>query len=126
MVDLVLLPLGACFGGFAVFSIAPSIAARLGIESDFIYWISRNISSSFFALTIVVTFYKLDLKSKIWSFLGGLSLEIYLFHGMMINIFKSILSNEILWIVVVVLTSVAIAFIASLANKQISKMIKGK
>lgn len=115
-----------CFGGFAVFSIVPSIAARLGFEADLIYWISRNISSSFFALIIVVTFYKLNLKSKIWAFLGGISLEIYLFHGMMINIFKSIISNEILWIITVILTSVAVAFIASLANKQISKLIKGK
>lgn len=109
-----------------MFSIMPSILYRLVIEFALIYPISRNISSIFFTLIIIIGLFKINLKSKLWGLFGKISLELYLIHELVINVLGKYLSNEVLVVILTVVISIVLALFANLINRLIAKSIKVK
>lgn len=67
-----------------------------------------------FVLSVLLLLLKIDLRSCIFSFLGKISLEIYLLHGFLMLILRSYIfyiENEFLWCVGVIVGSVLSAWI---------------
>ena len=109
---------------FALIYVLPTGLSIIGIKTGLlVYILSRNITTAVFAVFIAVLFYRFDIKGKIWRFLGGISLEIYLLHGLVIMIIDRFTDNDTLKMILVVIITVAAATIANYINKYISKAI---
>lgn len=109
---------------FVLFSAMPGVIAGFGNLMDIVYPVCRNISSAAFAVAIALALKKIQIKSQIWTYLGSISLEIYLLHGLMILCFKNKCDTEAVWTLVVLSTSILMAMVAEMINKRIALLIR--
>ncbi|MBE6992940.1 MAG: acyltransferase [Ruminococcaceae bacterium] len=75
---------------------------------------SRLAAAATFPVLVVLLSMKLKLGGKLLNFMGGISLELYLFHGLVYAFLRSsvvYISNDALWVWLSVVLSVAVAFI---------------
>lgn len=100
---------------FALFSALPLFIGG--------YDICRIISSVAFCLIVVLILYRIKIVGKLWSWLGGISLEIYLLHGLVITLLKNSfhVQNGFLWSVLTIVISVLIAAPVHKMNEIIAK-----
>ena len=76
---------------------------------------------------LLVFVYKFKPSLFIWKWLGGISLEIYLIHGLVYTVLRSNVlwvKSEVIWVVLTIAISIALAYPMNLFNKQIAKLIK--
>ena len=109
--------------------LTPVITDRL-IGTNAAFWI-RTLFRLFSPLSLVAFVLVLEFKFKpslfIWKWLGGISLEIYLIHGLVYTFFRSniiYIKSDLLWTVLTLAISIALAYPINLMNKQISRLIK--
>lgn len=99
------------------------------------FGISCTISSVFatmfvacsVTMIVVVLMMKFRLVGKLWSWIGGLSLEIYLLHAIPMTFFRSkfiYIENDVCWTLCIVLTSIALAFGSKYINSYIHSQLK--
>jgi len=77
------------------------------------------------AITMLIDF-KLKPSLFLWKWLGGISLEIYLIHGLVYTFLRSnfvYLESEVLWTTLTVLISIILAYPINLLNKRILKLL---
>ena len=115
---------------FVFFSAMPLLLARvpfLSVYAKPIKIVCRIISAPLSTALLIILLQKFSVKSALWSYLGGISLEIYLLHGMVYSFFRSgivYIENDALWILLTILVSVAISIPVSLLNKMIHRLTK--
>lgn len=93
--------------------------------------ILEAISSACFVILLVMCLLKFRVQNKILSYLGSISLEIYLMHGVLIMLWHDKLDlaakNEFLYVLLVVVSTIAISAVLHILFtkilKQYSKLI---
>lgn len=78
-------------------------------------------------LIVIVLMMKFRFVGKIWSWIGSLSLEIYLLHAIPMTFFRSkfvYIDNDVNWTLCVVLTAIALAFCSKYINLYIHSQLK--
>lgn len=88
------------------------------------YSFFRMLSTVAFCLIIALLLYQIKIVGKFWSFIGGISLEIYLLHGLIYLVLRRFISNNILWTVLTVAISIPLSYFASVINIKIKSKIK--
>ncbi|MCQ2455382.1 MAG: acyltransferase family protein [Clostridia bacterium] len=109
----------ALFGSIVMFLGFSYLPRFIGL-----YDYCRMVSTVFFCLIIVLIFNKIKISGKLWSFIGGFSLELYLIHGLVYLVLRRFIDNNILWTVLTVAISLPLAFLLSKADKAIKKGLK--
>lgn len=122
--------LGTLLFGFAFLSALPVVLERLlqlraydNVPRTICRLISTPLSSAILILLLV----KVRFTGKLWAFLGEISLEIYLLHGMAYTFFRServYLDSEALWVICTVAASILMAIPASKLNRAIAVICK--
>ena len=85
---------------------------------------SKTVYVLCFAVIVVMLLMKLPIQCGITKALGEISLEIYMLHGMMINAIHRVISNEIIYIFVVILCTIISAILFNQITKRVMKLIK--
>ncbi len=117
------------FLAYVVFYGLPSITDRFLSENPaiIIRTVCRLISSPLSVAFLVIVVYKFKPVSFIFNYLGKISLEIYLIHGLVYNALRGPLihiNSEIIWTVLTLVISIALAIPISVLNKKINAAIK--
>ena len=89
--------------------------------------VCRLISSPLSVALVIVIGFRLKPVLKLWNWVGSISLEIYLLHGLVYSILRSryiFVESEILWTVLTVVLSVALAYPVSKLNRMIAGWLK--
>lgn len=116
--------------GFVLFSVLPLGLARIPFVveyADVIKTICRLISSPLSSAMLMTILMKIHLSGKIWKYLGKISLEIYLLHGIAYTIFRSdyiYISSEGLWVLCTIASAIIIAIPANILNQRIAQLCK--
>lgn len=82
--------------------------------------IADAVTATLFAVTVILLMYKLRLGNPVLHFLGQLSMELYLMHGLAMMLWNNPvvrIENSLLYCVLVVLTAVLLALILHIAFK---------
>lgn len=93
-------------------------------------WILRRIiqwlAGGSMCLLIIVITNKVKIGNRITTFIGSISYEIYLIHGLFIALFtqKFVVSNNILLFILVFVLSIASAYALNALDKALCKLIK--
>lgn len=110
---------------FCFFYGTPVITDRVCSEkvAEIIRIIFRLISSPMSVVLLVVLSFKCRPSMKLWNRLGGISLEIYLIHGLVMTLLKNSLhvQNGFIWTVLTIIISVLIAAPVHKMNELIAK-----
>ena len=88
---------------------------------------SRLAAGALFPILVVLLSMKLTLGGKVLTFLGGISLELYLFHGLVYAFLRSSLvyiQNDALWVWMSIVLSVIAAYIFNKVFRIIPKLQK--
>ncbi|MBR0465875.1 MAG: acyltransferase [Clostridia bacterium] len=100
------------FGGF---SLLPTVVNA--------YYISRFGSTVVFCVIVCLVMTKIRFKGKALNYLGSISLEIYLIHGLVMRILAHYIYNNILFSVLTIFISIAFAYALNFVDKSIKKLI---
>lgn len=103
---------------FGVFSALPSVIMGGGYDT------CRMASTICFTLIVMLLCSKIRIESKIWSWLGKISLEIYLYHGLVYMVLRKFMTNDFWWTLSTVLLTIPVAYFASLVNTRIKGLLK--
>lgn len=107
----------ASLAGFGLFSYFPLLIPKA-------YAICRMASTLFFCLLMVVICRKFTVRSKIWNYLGTISLEIYLYHGLVYMILRKMIANDVMWTIMTVAVSIFVAHIAYRFDTKMKEALK--
>ena len=104
-------------GLFVLFSGIP-----LAVKGRQVYVACRMVSSTLFAVWIIVLLQKITFVGMLWQKVSIFSLEIFLLHGLVYRLLRSNMiriDNETLWVVMTVVISVLISIPAHRLNMKI-------
>lgn len=110
-------------GSFALFSGLPLIANKFWGMDEEVRLVCRIISSTVFVLFVIILMKKFTFKEGVWDFLGEISMEIYLVHGLIIILLKKITSNNIIWTILTIILSIALACVVNWINNCIGRIV---
>lgn len=111
---------------FTVFSVVPLLSRNIDFGNELLNPIYRMISTQAIVCIVLCVLSRIRITGDIWVFLGDLSLEIYLIHGMVISILYRIpwvAEKSILWTVLTVVISVFLAWPIRRVNKRIKQLL---
>lgn len=97
------------------------------IHSEFIYIICALFASSLFACLIINISKSISIQSKIWGYIGSISMEIYLIHELIFTILRSSLfyiKSDAIFIIATLIISILSAYILHQVNKKIITIVK--
>ena len=88
----------------------------------------KMISSLFFCVLSIILALTINIKNVVTSFLGKISLEIYLLQGIFLNLFKKqfIIENDILYIFIVLTFTILFSLLFHPLYKRINKFTISK
>ena len=95
-------------------------------EEKWVCLIIQSTATLFFVITCMLINMKVKFSNKVLSFLGGLTLSIYLIQRLFINYFVGMIPNQFLTVIVVVAVVVLAAFLVNLVCTQIKKLLLPK
>lgn len=91
-------------------------------DTDYNKWLIDTIDSVVFIVAFVLISMKISFKNKILDFLGKISFELYMIHGLYIAIFSKIdfiSERRILFLLIVLLCSIPSAYLLNIAFKTV-------
>lgn len=97
----------------------------IGVNSEILHVIIRNIVTVCFVLFLLTVTYKIEFKSKIISTFGIYSYEIYICHYLSKTVFSNLADNSYLFILLVIALTVLLSLIVHKINQLSKKAIKG-
>ena len=115
--------------GFVVFSAAPLCLEYFDGEVYIFRLISRMVSSVAFVAMLVVLLFRIRLIGDFWKKLGGMSLEIYLLHGMVYSFFHSnicYINQDWLWTLLTLVVTIVIAIPTHFVSNMVAKLLQKK
>lgn len=86
--------------------------------------VARNIASLSFALMVIILLYCVKIGNNISKWLGKYSYEIFLFHPFLILIFRDIVKNDIVFSVVVIVSSCLASYIYRNCANAVKRVIQ--
>lgn len=102
---------------FGVFSALPSLITVGG------YNICRIISTAFFCCIVLAVCKKIKIQGAVWNWIGSISLEIYLYHGLVYMALGLFIHNDILWVICTLLITIPFAWFMTQINGAIKKRL---
>ena len=121
------------FKYFIIFLISSVIIGIFYIKYKEVYmigtWILRTILSMNLILLLIIILNNVIIKSKVLDYIGKISYEIYLMHGLSISILEKYLNVNIpsfWWIMLVIILTIIGASIVKAIDSRIIKFIKDK
>lgn len=100
------------------------VLKKLHIVDSYSYAFLANIDNVIFAIFFILIARKIDFSNKYLLFLGKISFELYMIHGLVISIFgKYFITsrlNDVVFTILVVVTSITLAWIINSIVRKIS------
>ena len=100
------------------------ILKKLHLVDEFSYGVSANLDNIIFTLFFILVARKIDFSNKYLLFLGRISFELYMVHGLVISIFGKYFVtsrlNDVVFTILVLFTSVFLAWIINSIVRKIS------
>ena len=100
------------------------VLKKLHIVDSVSYGFAANIDNIIFAIFFILIARKIDFSNKYLLFLGKISFELYMIHGLVISIFgKYFITsrlNDVVFTILVVVTSITLAWIINSIVRKIS------
>lgn len=107
-----------------VIAIIFTVTFGVGIIKENI--IVNILSSILFVLMCVCVLMKVKLQNRYLRFLGSISFEIYLVHGIIVKELQYTINNKYIYLIICVTISIFMAYIFSLINRNILRIIYKK
>lgn len=100
------------------------VLKRLHLVDSYSYAFLANIDNVIFTIFFILIVRKIDFSNKYLLFLGKISFELYMIHGLVISIFgKYFITsrlNDVVFTILVVVTSITLAWIINSIVRKIS------
>ena len=100
------------------------ILKKLSLVDDYSYGFAANIDNIIFTVFFILIVRKIDFSNKYLLFLGKISFELYMIHGLVISIFGKYFVtsrlNDIIFTILVLSVSIILAWIINLIIGKIS------
>jgi len=109
---------------FILSSMLPNIVGRIYLTyqvDNILYTLFRVISSCAITVVCLLIMLKISFVSKIWNFLGKISLEIYLLHALAYSFLRSsyiYVENNVVWTIGTLVISIFIAYIGNICSSK--------
>ena len=88
------------------------------------YVLAANIDNIIFTIFFVLTMRKIDFSNSRLLFLGKISFELYMIHGLVMSIFGKYFVtsrlNDVIFTILVLIVSISLAWLINLIIKKIS------
>ena len=101
---------------FAFFSGLPSL-------TGFSYDVSRILSAASFPVLISVIMKKITIVGTFWKWVGRISLEIYLLHGIIYKLLQYIISDEVLRVILTFIITISISIGAGFLSRKLKELL---
>lgn len=109
---------------FGIGFVGPKLLEHFGIVNEIISIAMNNIAAIMFAIIIITANRIIKFSSKVWMFLGSISLEIYLIQGAIITTLTNYIANKIIFMLVSIALTIIVAYPLSKIDKLIMKSLK--
>lgn len=113
---------------FIIFGISSFIFGLLYLKYKTIYmlgtWFLRAILSASLILLLTTILNNYRIKSRTLTYIGNISYEIYLMHGIVMNLILNIKIPSMLWIILCIILIIFASSIVKLVDTPIIKFIK--
>lgn len=100
------------------------ILKKLYLVDDFSYAFTANIDNVIFTIFFILIVRKIDFSNKYLLFLGKISFELYMIHGLVMSIFGKYFVtsrlNDVIFTISVLIVSISLAWLINLIIKKIS------
>ena len=97
---------------------------KLHLVDNYSYAIAANIDNVIFTLFFILIARKIDFSNKYLLFLGKISFEVYMIHGLVMSIFGKYFVtsrlNDVIFTILVLIVSISLAWLINLIIKKIS------
>lgn len=120
----------ACFIGLLVLFLCAYagrfINSRL-IHSELLYTVICLFASAVFALMVVVILQRITIENRIWSFVGSISMELYLSHELVYTALRNrycYITSDLLYITVTLTISLVLAWLLHLCINKVLALLK--
>ena len=100
------------------------ILKKLNLVDSYSYVLAANIDNIIFTIFFVLTMRKIDFSNSRLLFLGKISFELYMIHGLVMSIFGKYFVtsrlNDVIFTILVLIVSISLAWLINLIIKKIS------
>ena len=100
------------------------ILKKLNLVDSYSYALAANIDNIIFTIFFVLTMRKIDFSNSRLLFLGKISFELYMIHGLVMSIFGKYFVtsrlNDVIFTILVLIVSISLAWLINLIIKKIS------
>lgn len=100
------------------------ILQKFHLVDNYSYALAANIDNVIFTLFFILIVRKIDFSNKYLLFLGKISFELYMIHGLVMSIFgKHFVTsrlNDVIFTILVLIVSISLAWLINLIIKKIS------
>jgi peptidoglycan/LPS O-acetylase OafA/YrhL len=104
-----------------------SYSKLIVFEESFI--LGQTLSTFAFTLLALMIYSKIELKNKVWAYLGTISFELYILHGLMLKLFKSrfiYLESNLIYCACVLISSILLATLLHYITSKLFGLLKTK
>lgn len=120
--NLFIILVGATFLMF-VFHNYDIVLIKLGLTSSYMYALAANMDNLIFTLYFILLIRNINFENKYLTALGGISFELYMIHGLVIQYFgRYYLSskvNDVIFTVIVLVVSIILAKLINFGIKKV-------
>ena len=100
------------------------ILKKLHLVDDYSYAFAANLDNIIFTLFFILIVRKIDFSNKYLLFLGRISFELYMIHGLVMSVFGKYFVtsrlNDVIFTILVLIVSISLAWLINLIIKKIS------
>jgi peptidoglycan/LPS O-acetylase OafA/YrhL len=114
-------------GLFPLFLVAFCMSNSLLIVFEESFIIGQMVSTFVFTLLVIMIYSKIELKNKVWAYLGTISFELYILHGLMLKLFRSrfiYLESNLMYSASVLISSILLATLLHYTTSKIFALLK--
>ena len=108
--------------------ITSAILGIIYIKYKTVYLLSTYVLRAILAINIIlfltIIFNKIEIKSKIIRYIGNISYEIYLMHGIVITLLLNVNIPSVIWVLLTLVITIITASILNTIDKKIIEQIK--
>ncbi len=113
---------------FIMFAISSIILVILYLKYKEIYmlgtWMLRTLLALNLILLLIIILNNFEIKSKILSYIGNISYEVYLMHGIVVHLMLNVTIPSTLWIILCIILTILISTVIKFVDTKIINLIK--
>ena len=86
--------------------------------------VARNMASVFFVIVLLICLHRFSIKNNVSTWLGKYSYEIFLFHPLFINIFRSRIENDVVYSFAVIGVTILASYVYGVCANKLESIMK--